>query len=107
MSNNIQNCPPASAILTPGRGKGYFVMCSLDRRHPRRVQLFFAYRIAQISAPPTSDATTAAKAKTNQTRPEQGERNWFFLGLTTLTIVEDALKLIERHRGVKVVVETL
>lgn len=77
MSNNIQNCPPASAILTPGRGKGYFVMCSLDRRHPRRVQLFFAYRIAQISAPPTSDATTAAKAKTNQTRPEQGERNWF------------------------------
>jgi len=30
-----------------------------------------------------------------------------FLGLTTLTIIEDALKLIERHRGVKLHVEDL
>ncbi len=30
-----------------------------------------------------------------------------FLGLTTLTIIDDALKLIERHRGVKVAVEDL
>jgi DNA polymerase-3 subunit alpha len=30
-----------------------------------------------------------------------------FLGLTTLTIIEDALKLIERHRGVKLTVEEL
>ncbi|HUA86129.1 MAG TPA: DNA polymerase III subunit alpha [Bryobacteraceae bacterium] len=30
-----------------------------------------------------------------------------FLGLTTLTIVEDALKLIERHRGVKLRVEDI
>ncbi len=28
-----------------------------------------------------------------------------FLGLTTLTIIDDALKLIERHRGVKLAVE--
>src|ERR1700732_5499618 len=28
-----------------------------------------------------------------------------FLGLTTLTIIDDALKLIEQHRGVKVVLE--
>src|SRR6201999_978268 len=28
-----------------------------------------------------------------------------FLGLTTLTIIDDALKLIERHRGVKLRVE--
>src|ERR1700678_4168514 len=30
-----------------------------------------------------------------------------FLGLTTLTIIADALKLIERHRGVKLVIEDL
>ena len=30
-----------------------------------------------------------------------------FLGLTTLTIIDDALKLIERHRGVKLVIEDL
>ena len=30
-----------------------------------------------------------------------------FLGLTTLTIIADALKLIERHRGVKLTVEEL
>ena len=30
-----------------------------------------------------------------------------FLGLTTLTIIDDALKLIERHRGVKLVLEDL
>ena len=30
-----------------------------------------------------------------------------FLGLTTLTIIDDALKLIEKHRGVKVVIEDL
>jgi DNA polymerase-3 subunit alpha len=30
-----------------------------------------------------------------------------FLGLTTLTIIEDALKLIEKHRGVKLVLEDL
>jgi len=30
-----------------------------------------------------------------------------FLGLTTLTIIEDALKLIERHRGVTVKIEDL
>ena len=30
-----------------------------------------------------------------------------FLGLTTLTIVDDAIKLIERHRGVKLVMEDL
>ncbi len=30
-----------------------------------------------------------------------------FLGLTTLTIIEDALKLIEKHRGVKVKIEDL
>jgi DNA polymerase-3 subunit alpha len=30
-----------------------------------------------------------------------------FLGLTTLTIIEDALKLIEKHRGVKVHIEDL
>ena len=30
-----------------------------------------------------------------------------FLGLTTLTIIEDALKLIEKHRGVKIVLEDL
>ena len=30
-----------------------------------------------------------------------------FLGLTTLTIIEDALKLIERHRGVNVDIEEL
>ncbi len=30
-----------------------------------------------------------------------------FLGLTTLTIIDDALKLIEKHRGVKLVVEEI
>ena len=30
-----------------------------------------------------------------------------FLGLTTLTIIEDALKLIERHRGVKIRIDDL
>src|SRR5579862_1583352 len=30
-----------------------------------------------------------------------------FLGLTTLTIIDDALKLIEQHRGVKLVLEDL
>ena len=30
-----------------------------------------------------------------------------FLGLTTLTIIEDALKLIERHRGVKLTIEEI
>src|SRR5262249_47144483 len=30
-----------------------------------------------------------------------------FLGLTTLTIIDDALKLIEKHRGVKLVIEDL
>ena len=30
-----------------------------------------------------------------------------FLGLTTLTIIDDALKLIERNRGVKLVIEDL
>jgi DNA polymerase-3 subunit alpha len=30
-----------------------------------------------------------------------------FLGLTTLTIIADALKLIERHRGVNIVIEDL
>ncbi len=30
-----------------------------------------------------------------------------FLGLTTLTIIDDALKLIERHRGVKLVIEDI
>ena len=30
-----------------------------------------------------------------------------FLGLTTLTIIADALKLIEKHRGIKIVVEDL
>ena len=30
-----------------------------------------------------------------------------FLGLTTLTIIDDALKLIENHRGVKVVIEEI
>jgi DNA polymerase-3 subunit alpha len=30
-----------------------------------------------------------------------------FLGLTTLTIIEDALKLIERHRGIKLTVEEI
>jgi DNA polymerase-3 subunit alpha len=30
-----------------------------------------------------------------------------FLGLTTLTIIDDALKLIERHRGLKLVMEDL
>jgi DNA polymerase-3 subunit alpha len=30
-----------------------------------------------------------------------------FLGLTTLTIIDDALKLIEQHRGVKLVLEEL
>jgi DNA polymerase III subunit alpha len=30
-----------------------------------------------------------------------------FLGLTTLTIVEDALKLIDRHRGVKIQIEDI
>jgi len=30
-----------------------------------------------------------------------------FLGLTTLTIIDDALKLIEKHRGVKLAVEDL
>src|SRR5207249_1942894 len=30
-----------------------------------------------------------------------------FLGLTTLTIIEDALKLIEQHRGVKLALEDL
>lgn len=30
-----------------------------------------------------------------------------FLGLTTLTIIEEAMKLIEKHRGVKIVIEDL
>ena len=30
-----------------------------------------------------------------------------FLGLTTLTIIADALKLIEKHRGIKIIVEDL
>src|SRR5580698_7081557 len=30
-----------------------------------------------------------------------------FLGLTTLTIIDDALKLIERHKGVKLVIEDI
>ncbi len=30
-----------------------------------------------------------------------------FLGLTTLTIIDDALKLIEKHRGVKLVIEEI
>ena len=30
-----------------------------------------------------------------------------FLGLTTLDIIQDALELIEKHRGVKIVIEDL
>ncbi len=30
-----------------------------------------------------------------------------FLGLTTLTIIEDALKLIEKHRGIKLTIEEI